>query len=186
MHDDWERSRSDAFEMLRGDVAARLGETRDAVTLTRRCATCGSTGHGRPTIARDDLDVGIAHSGHVLALAVAFDTRVGIDVELVRGRPPARLDRLAARVLDRTDLAAWRTRALQDRERAFLRAWTAKEAYLKALGVGVTRALAAVDPVGDGWHVRELDAGDADVVLTVVTDRPVTVRLHRRGVDAAS
>jgi len=71
--------------------------------------------------------------------ALAWEREVGIDLESA-----ARLKRdvhgltgLAARILSSRELSIWQ--ALPDalREAAFLRAWTRKEAYAKAIGKGL-------------------------------------------------
>jgi hypothetical protein len=51
-------------------------------------------------------------------------------------------------VLSSDEFAAWETHTGDERTRAFLRVWTAKEAYLKMLGVGLTQRLRDVDAHG--------------------------------------
>jgi len=88
--------------------------------------------HGKPALAGGEVEFNLSHS-HELAVIAIADTPVGIDVEQVR---PMR-DALAIakrffapdeiEVLERAD----------DRDRAFFRCWTAKEAYLKARAEGI-------------------------------------------------
>ena len=52
-----------------------------------------------------------------------------------------RLEALAARVLCEDEHAAWLESAPPEQLHAFLELWTAKEAYLKAIGTGITRPL---------------------------------------------
>jgi 4'-phosphopantetheinyl transferase len=47
------------------------------------------------------------------------------------------LSNLAARVLSQCELTAWNTIPLAKRRAEFLRAWTRKEAYVKATGEGL-------------------------------------------------
>ena len=76
-------------------------------------------------------------------------SRVGVDVEEVR--PRRRLDALAARVLNDEEHAAWlRLDDADEQLRSFLRVWTAKEAYLKALGIGIATRLRDVPARVDG------------------------------------
>jgi phosphopantetheinyl transferase len=103
------------------------------------CAVCGSQEHGRPALAGDDRpSFSLSHSGEVAVVALAPD-RVGADVEVVRER--RYVDRVARRMFTADEFAHWSALRGPDRLVAFLRAWTAKEAYLKMLGVGLTRAL---------------------------------------------
>jgi 4'-phosphopantetheinyl transferase len=101
--------------------------------------------HGKPALSapsRDErtLCFNLSHSGGWAMFALSSDREVGIDLESA-----ARLDRdakgladLAGRVLSGRELEFWQ--ALPDaasRERAFLRAWTRKEAFAKANGEGL-------------------------------------------------
>lgn len=173
---DWDPMGQPAFELLRARLAVELDAEADHVGLHRRCETCGSSEHGRPRVADERIDVGIAHSGRVLAFAIGHDARVGIDVEVVGDRTPERLERLASRVFSERELAEWQARPGDEhRRQAFLRAWTTKEAYLKALGVGLARSLPQTDPVADGWCVHALESVAPGAVVTVVTDRPAAI-----------
>ncbi|HEX5616754.1 MAG TPA: 4'-phosphopantetheinyl transferase superfamily protein [Acidimicrobiia bacterium] len=172
----WDRARDPAIERLRGVLADELGIEPADVPLSRRCGHCGSVEHGRPRVAMPDVDVGIAHSRHVLVLAVAHGTRVGIDVEVPRRRTHDRLERLAARILDESAFGAWRAGDPGERHTAFLRAWTTKEAYVKALGVGITVPLRSIDPIAHGWHVTPLALGEG-AVATLVSEHRVAVEV---------
>ncbi len=102
-----------------------------------RGATVHRTERGRP-YCDPPWDMTLTHSGGWIATAVSQIGRVGIDVEGVRDIAPS----LARRCLSHTELD-WLGRAAGDatRNHRFCRLWTAKEAYLKAVGVGL-----AVDP----------------------------------------
>jgi hypothetical protein len=64
-------------------LAARYLDTDPrAVRLDRRCPTCGSPEHGRPTLpAAPDLDFSVSHTKELVALAFRPAGRVGLDVE---------------------------------------------------------------------------------------------------------
>jgi phosphopantetheinyl transferase len=153
-------------------LAKALGVDPDRVPISRRCAHCGHPAHGRPSLAGDDrISFSVSHSGSFALIALAAgDVSVGVDVEEVKSR--RRLDALAARVLNDDEHAAW---LLLDDEDAqlllFLRVWTAKEAYLKALGIGIATRLRDVPARVEGWHTRELDLGLARIAALCV-DRP--------------
>jgi 4'-phosphopantetheinyl transferase len=102
-----------------------------------RGATVHRTERGRPR-CDPPLDMTLTHSGGWIATAVSQTGRVGIDVEGVRDIAPS----LARRCLSHTELD-WLGRAAgaATRNHRFCRLWTAKEAYLKAVGVGL-----AADP----------------------------------------
>lgn len=111
-------------------VAQQLGLTPEMVTISHDA-------RGRPLIetpAGTGLHLSLATRGGIVAVALA-DRPVGIDVERVdRGAalPLAALHPAEAAMLE----------ALPERDRplAFARLWSAKEAYVKALGLGFVRA----------------------------------------------
>ena len=147
--------------------ALRIGPAD--VRISRHCAHCGHPTHGRPTVLGEDhLSFSLSHSGSFAVIGVADDdTRVGVDVEEIRSRP--RLAALAARVLNDDEHAEWV--ALDDADeqlRSFLRSWTAKEAYLKALGIGIATKLRDVPAHVGGWQTRELEVGPARIAALAV------------------
>jgi 4'-phosphopantetheinyl transferase len=92
---------------------------------------------GRP-VADPPADVSLSHGGGWVAAAGSRCGRVGVDVEGSRAVSPA----LARRCLSTAELT-WlgQARDAHGRRERFLRLWTAKEAYLKAVGTGL-----AADP----------------------------------------
>jgi 4'-phosphopantetheinyl transferase len=153
-----------------GELLARaLGVTPDTLEISRVCARCGHPTHGKPVIAGGPA-FSVSHTDGLGVVALAPPgTQVGVDVERVR--PRARLEQLAARVLGVDALARWRGLPERDRLEAFLLAWSAKEAYLKALGIGVTTRLADVPDAVEGWTIGAIDMGDGYVGAFAV-DRP--------------
>jgi 4'-phosphopantetheinyl transferase len=120
-------------------IAACAGRRPEQVSFDRTCRHCGKP-HGKP-IARDiGLEHSVAHSGDVVAVAVAR-APVGVDVERLEGRPrrPGGGDpeALARMVLSDTERAALAAVQPSGRDRAFLVAWTRKEAVTKAKGDGL-------------------------------------------------
>jgi 4'-phosphopantetheinyl transferase len=152
--------------VLIGDV---LGIDAAAVPISRRCEHCGDLAHGRPTVGGDtEISFSLSHSGSFAVIGIAFgDTRIGIDVEELR--PRGRIDALAARVLNDEEHATWLAIDDEDeRLRSFLRTWTAKEAYLKALGIGIATRLRDVPARVAGWSTRELPVGPGRIAALAV------------------
>lgn len=143
-----------AHGAVRSIVAARLGIEPGAVTISRRCARCGDPAHGRPELPGANLSFSLSHSESLAMVAVVAGARVGLDVEIER--PRSRLEALAARVLSAEEHAEWLDAEPPARVRAFLRLWTAKEAYLKAIGAGITRPLREVPRHPEGWTVATI------------------------------
>jgi 4'-phosphopantetheinyl transferase len=83
----------------------------------------------------------LAHSGDWALVALARDRRVGVDVEQVR--PGLAETNIAQRHFAAREVAALRNLPPEMQDEAFFRCWTRKEAYLKALGCGLSLALDA-------------------------------------------
>ena len=71
--------------MLRSAVGSHLRIPPREVPVHRECAACGRW-HGRPTVPNSRLALSVAHAGSLVALALAVDQGVGIDVERINGR----------------------------------------------------------------------------------------------------
>jgi len=154
-------------------LADALGIAPADVVISRRCEHCGHPTHGRPVlVAERRLSFSLSHSGAYAVLACAEgEMRIGVDVEEVR--PRARLAALAARVLNDEDQAAWRAITDPDEQlRVFLTFWTAKEAYLKALGIGIATRLRDVPAGVEGWFAGALELGP-DRIGALAVDRAV-------------
>jgi 4'-phosphopantetheinyl transferase len=106
--------------------------------------------HGKPTLADyPQLAFNVSHSGDHALIAISRERHVGIDIE--------RLDmafdwqQLAEVVCTGDERRAIMRLPEPQRAPAFFRCWTAKEALLKTLGLGITEGLhcVAVDPFGN-------------------------------------
>ena len=160
---------------LRARLGAALGIAAASVEISRECEHCGDLDHGRPRLPGNEVAFSVSHSGDrgVVAFAPGV-SRIGVDLERVRPRPF--LDRLAARTLTPDALATWSAAPRAEQLERFLRAWTMKEAYLKATGVGITTTLCAVPEQPAGWIVRAIDTPRGYVAsVAVETARPVIV-----------
>ncbi|KAA9132920.1 4'-phosphopantetheinyl transferase family protein [Microbacterium caowuchunii] len=158
---------------------------------------------GKPRFAATpDADFSVAHSGDVVLVAVGTGVQVGADVEAA---PFAAFDSpaLTRRMCTGAETAALRAVPAPDRADAAASLWTAKEAFVKALGEGLRRdvrtvpvGLSAVDlrPAGVARAIGHLAAQVGDVVhlarLAVergevrLEPRPVPVRASLPASDA--
>lgn len=121
-------------------LADYTGQRPADVRFDRACGECGQP-HGKPVFKGGDLEHSVSHSGDLVVVAVAR-APVGVDVEQLDGRsrplggdggPQA----LAQVVLASEEQAALAAVSPPDRARAFLVAWTRKEAVTKATGDGL-------------------------------------------------
>lgn len=97
---------------------------------------------GRPELsypAAPHLHFNLSHSGAWVLLGATIDALVGVDVEAMRHLDDR--DALAERCFAPRELADLARMEEAARHDAFFRCWTRKEAYLKALGLGITGGL---------------------------------------------
>ena len=162
-----------AHGALRSILGARLGVTPEAIAISRRCARCGDATHGKPTVTPSadvpgsaEISFSLSHSQSFAAVAVVSGARVGVDIEAER--PRVRLDALAERVLGTDEYSDWLALEPAAQLRGFLHYWTAKEAYLKAIGAGVTLPLRDVPVEPEGWTVSSFPSPPGTVARVAV------------------
>lgn len=97
--------------------------------------------NGKPEVAESRVRFNLSHCEDFALLAVTWGRAVGVDVE--RLRPVADRELVAERFFSRPEVQALSRVPVVHRDVAFLRCWTRKEAYLKALGGGLSLDLAA-------------------------------------------
>ncbi|WP_159400924.1 4'-phosphopantetheinyl transferase family protein [Streptomyces sp. NRRL B-24484] len=171
---------------LRRLLAAHLGSTPQEVLLVRDRG-------GRPALPGDPppLHFSLSHSAGLALLGVA-PVPIGVDVQRIP--PPSTVDLCSLRFhpAEQAELAAQPQSA---KARYFTWLWTRKEAYLKGIGVGLRRSLAAdylgaggpAAPAGPaGWTVADVPCEDhyvASVAVPAGASLPVTLRRLPRSVD---
>lgn len=96
-----------------------------------------STSHGKPELAGDSaVQFNLSHTEGLVAIAVARAGAVGVDVERIRNE--VEVLELAHRFFSKKEAAWVRSKIGQERVAAFFSCWTAKEAYVKARGGGLS------------------------------------------------
>lgn len=100
----------------------------------------GYSEYGKPSLAGiPECFFNVSHSGELWACAIGTGTAFGIDIEHMR--PLLDRDTLARRFFAPAEHQAINLYPEADRSAAFYRCWTRKEAYLKALGFGLSKGL---------------------------------------------
>jgi 4'-phosphopantetheinyl transferase len=96
-----------------------------------------ATGYGKPELAdgRSGIRFSLSHCPTYAAVALSDQGECGVDAECAERSGD--LDSLAESVLSPRELAWFRAAAGHRRRWAFLRCWTLKEAYAKAVGLGL-------------------------------------------------
>jgi 4'-phosphopantetheinyl transferase len=101
--------------------------------------------HGKPALATGPgsepapLCFNLSHSGDVALVGVILERpqlRLGVDVE--EARPGREFASIAESFFAADEVAVFRRIPAREQPAAFYRAWTRKEAYLKAIGTGLS------------------------------------------------
>lgn len=160
---DLQRTSTADSTLLAADEAARAARLRFALHRARfiagRCALRNLLGgylaippaeirfrygaQGKPALvasrAGKTLHFNFSNSGELGLLAVSRDRELGIDLEM--GDRNISVEALARHIFTAGEWEGFDRLPPQDRKQALLAAWTRKEAYLKALGTGFSRAM---------------------------------------------
>lgn len=117
--------------------------------------------HGKPALpsAYPALRFNLSHCQEIAVYAFARGRDVGVDVEAVRRVREA--DEIAARFFTRRENDAYRALEARDRPLGFFNCWTRKEAFIKALGEGLSYPLHRFEvSLAPGEAARILRLGD--------------------------
>ena len=144
-----ERERAVRFhfrrDAMRWIVArATLREILGAYLETEPAAIAFTYGpKGKPALVaeegRADLQFSVSHSADLAAFAVTVEVPVGVDVERLRSVED--MEQIAARTFSVRECSALRGLPRAQRAAGFFNCWTRKEAYIKALGEGLSYPL---------------------------------------------
>ncbi len=122
-----------AYAALRAVLSCYVRVAKQELVFTK-----GS--HGKPYLdGSDGVYFNMTHSGSMLLIAVMQDCEVGVDVERVDEN--IEFLKLAERFFAEPEYLALEALPKKQQLRAFYRCWTRKEAYIKAIGLGLSFAL---------------------------------------------
>ena len=116
-------------------------------------------GDGKPVLAgKRGVEFNLSHSGEIVVYAVAASRPVGVDIEHLR--PVPRALELARRFLSPEESDAIAAAPPEQRDREFLSSWVKREAYAKARGTSIWRAL-------ESRHQNDADEATEEGAYTV-------------------
>ena len=115
---------------------------------------------GKPGLAdrSSGLEFNLAHSKGLAVCGVTLGRAIGVDIET--GRPVDLAERIIHRFFSQAEQAEFLALPADEREAAFLRGWTRKEAFIKALGLGLAYPLDGFDVSLGAENPRILRVGD--------------------------
>lgn len=166
--DERERALRFVFERDRHWFVAARGFLRDllsaytGVTPASLRFTYGE--RGKPALDPDHgsrVEFNVSHSGGLAVFAITSDSAVGVDVEEVRALDDA--DCLARQCFAPGEQQELARLMPASRLQAFFNCWTRKEAYIKALGEGLSCPLESFEVTlapGDRAGLRSIDGAE--------------------------
>jgi 4'-phosphopantetheinyl transferase len=141
--EDRERADRAATPLLHRRAVVRFAQYRDIAAnvfgVSHRSITLGREADGRRFALSDDdqrrLEMSTSHCEDIGVVATSWTHKLGIDVERAfESKSPTRF---RSWVASDDELREVMTLEASQRDRAFVRLWTRKEAFLKATGEGV-------------------------------------------------
>ena len=128
-----------AFVVARGALRYLLGHYLDVPPASIRF---DYGPNGKPALAAAaEVQFNTAHSGDLAVFAFTRRCPIGVDVEQMR--PLAEMDDIAKRFFCSDEAVEIGSLSPGDRTQAFFHCWTRKEAYIKAIGGGLSIPLNA-------------------------------------------
>jgi len=144
--------------------------------------------YGKPALADDpdthELSFNLSHANELALIAVTRERGIGVDIEFIR--PQFASEAIAERFFSDNEVAALRALPEAVQSEAFFNCWTRKEAYIKAIGEGMSLPLdqfdvsfapgekaALLGNLRDGnevsrWSLQELTPGPGYVAALAV------------------
>jgi len=171
-----------AHGLLRETLASHVNEPAAQLKFSK-------TEFGKPFLADyPEISFNISHSGNSLAIAVAQQCQLGIDIEYYKPRDT--WAGLVKKCFAPEEADYWHSLDKLEQGRAFYQFWVRKEAFVKADGKGITLGLkqCAINPAdlsgflrvpetcgaADLWHIDAFSLS-TDVIAAVVCDKKNTV-----------
>lgn len=165
---------------LRNVLAQTLNELPEKITIKK-------AEHGKPYLPdTPELAFNLSHSASALVIAVGWNCRLGVDIEVCK--PRTSLAGLVDKCFAEEEGTYWNKLPEAQKTLAFYRFWTRKEAFVKATGHGISLGLnqCVINPENSTeflrvpaecgqasiWHVEDIDLGRG-VCSALVTDKDV-------------
>ena len=130
------------FIVARGSLRMILGSYLDRAPAA---VSFSYSNYGKPALLDENSAVtsgitfNLSHANELALIAVTCDRQIGVDIEFIR--PDFASRRIAERFFSRQEVEVLRGLPAGQQADAFFNCWTRKEAYIKALGEGMSMPL---------------------------------------------
>lgn len=171
-----------AHALVRTVLAQRLQTAPQDLRFLRRCPTCKSRAHGKPTLAdHPDVTFSLSYTQELAVVAVTEGVDVGVDVEHVSEADFGGFDRVT---LAADEVDGFGNLHGPELLSARAQVWSRKEAILKATGHGlvVDPTEVVVSPPGAPARLVDWRAAEPRPVAVSVRDAVLTSADHRAAV----
>jgi len=141
------------YRLVRTVLRLLLAETLDCDPQT---IGFDYSAKGKPTLLQPNIPLyfNVSHSGNYGLIGIADDQLIGVDLEFMQ--PKAHLLSLAQRFFSPSESLWLNAQPAADQITNFYQLWTAKEAFLKATGLGISAGLDRVIVSKDLQHYESL------------------------------
>lgn len=114
--------------------------------------------HGKPLLAESmpAIQFNMTHTQSRLLIALSSENTVGIDIE--NRHRKVKMAQLAQKIMSGNELAYFQTLDQEQQVQVFFENWTAKEAYLKATGEGISAGMNQIEIIRteNGLIIKDL------------------------------
>ncbi len=148
-----EQIRADRFRFERHRNAFSIARGVLRVVLSQYLGTSPQelpftySAQGKPFLAKpyceSEIQFNLSHSHDMAVYALTLGRAIGVDLEHIRPIPD--LDQLVKRFFSTQEAQAFEQTDPELKPLAFFRGWTQKEAYLKAIGTGLSGSLDQIE-----------------------------------------
>ncbi|OQK17073.1 hypothetical protein AU255_04015 [Methyloprofundus sedimenti] len=150
------------------------------------------TEFGKPFLpGTPDLSFNMSHSGDILAVAISWQCQLGVDVECYK--PRNAWEGLVKKCFAPEEADFWYSLDKAERSHAFYQFWVKKEAFVKAVGKGITLGLdqCVVNPedftsflrvpelacLADKWRIYTLNLSENEFGAVVCDSENIRLRM---------
>lgn len=130
---------------------------------------------GKPELKGLPINFSISHSGNYVAIALSKDP-IGVDIQEIREID----DKLIGYVLNDAEISLINK---DNKLNSFFEIWTAKEAYLKYIGIGLEKTLKSIDITNKKSLLKHIDAINGYKICVCKSEKMLKYKLFNLSCD---